>query len=153
MEAVARLHAGDVFAWFLNVSTSVIIVFANKVLLDSKNGHAFAFGRCCALVDATQQQPQHSSLTVAVVPAATTLCGLHFLACAASIWVVQALGLAQRAPLPRAGDPSQLPVQYWCITCPDSTTACCLALLITASQQGCCHPAASTCLFLCIAVQ
>jgi solute carrier family 35 protein E3 len=44
MEAVQRLHAGDGFAWFLNVSTSVIIVFANKVLLDSKTGHAFAFG-------------------------------------------------------------------------------------------------------------
>lgn len=56
-------------------------------------------------VDATQQQPQHLSLTVAVVHAATTLCGLHFLACAASIWVVQALGLADRAPLPRAGEP------------------------------------------------
>lgn len=45
MEAVQRLHAGDFFAWFLNVSTSVIIVFANKVLLDPKNGHAFAFGK------------------------------------------------------------------------------------------------------------
>jgi hypothetical protein len=36
--------AADVFAWFLNVSTSVIIVFANKVLLDAKSGHGFAFG-------------------------------------------------------------------------------------------------------------
>lgn len=36
--------------------------------------------------------------------AATTLCGLHFMACAVSIWAVEALGLADRAPLPREGE-------------------------------------------------
>lgn len=34
----------DACAWCLNVSTSVLIVFANKVLLDSRTGHGFAFG-------------------------------------------------------------------------------------------------------------
>lgn len=69
------MNPWDVVAWFLNVSSSVVIVFANKKLLDATSGHGFVF--------------------------ATTLCALHFLACAASIWVVQALGLADRAPLPR----------------------------------------------------
>jgi hypothetical protein len=36
--------AFDVFAWFLNVSTSVLIVFVNKLLMDAKNGYAFTFG-------------------------------------------------------------------------------------------------------------
>ena len=36
--------ATDVFAWFLNVSTSVLIVFVNKVLMDPKMGYKFVFG-------------------------------------------------------------------------------------------------------------
>ncbi len=35
----------DVFAWFLNVSTSVVIVFINKVLMDDKKGYRFVFGK------------------------------------------------------------------------------------------------------------
>jgi hypothetical protein len=34
----------NAFAWGLNVSTSVLIVFANKVLLSSNGGHGFTFG-------------------------------------------------------------------------------------------------------------
>lgn len=40
------LNPMDGFAWFLNVSTSVVIVFVNKVLLDARTGHGFAFGEC-----------------------------------------------------------------------------------------------------------
>jgi hypothetical protein len=37
-------HAlADTFAWFLNVSSSVLIVFVNKVLLDA-HSCAFTFG-------------------------------------------------------------------------------------------------------------
>jgi hypothetical protein len=36
--------AFDAFAWFLNVSTSVLIVFVNKLLMDAKHGYAFTFG-------------------------------------------------------------------------------------------------------------
>jgi hypothetical protein len=36
--------AVDAFAWFLNVSTSVVIVFVNKVLMDDKKGYRFVFG-------------------------------------------------------------------------------------------------------------
>jgi solute carrier family 35 protein E3 len=36
--------AMDVFAWFLNVSTSVLIVFVNKVLMDPKMGYHFVYG-------------------------------------------------------------------------------------------------------------
>jgi solute carrier family 35 protein E3 len=36
--------AMDVFSWFGNVSTSVLIVFVNKVLMDPKWGYKFVFG-------------------------------------------------------------------------------------------------------------
>ena len=42
------MNAWDVFAWFLNVSSSVVIVFINKVLLSEQNGHGFAFGELTA---------------------------------------------------------------------------------------------------------
>jgi hypothetical protein len=34
----------DAFAMALNVSSSVFIVFVNKVLLDTKTGYGFTFG-------------------------------------------------------------------------------------------------------------
>jgi hypothetical protein len=37
--------AFDALAWFMNVSTSVLIVFVNKLLMDAKHGYAFTFGR------------------------------------------------------------------------------------------------------------
>lgn len=40
------MNISDVIAWFLNVSSSVIIVFVNKVLLDAK-AHGFVFGELC----------------------------------------------------------------------------------------------------------
>lgn len=36
--------AGDVFAWALNVVTSVGIVFTNKLLMDPRWGYGFSFG-------------------------------------------------------------------------------------------------------------
>jgi hypothetical protein len=36
----------DAGAWFFNVATSVLIVFVNKVLMDSKTGYKFTFGKC-----------------------------------------------------------------------------------------------------------
>jgi hypothetical protein len=36
----------NAFAWFLNVSSAVTIVFVNKVLMDQKKGYAFTFGKC-----------------------------------------------------------------------------------------------------------
>ena len=38
--------AYDVSAWLGNVSTSVLIVFVNKVLMDPRRGYKFTFGRC-----------------------------------------------------------------------------------------------------------
>lgn len=37
--------ASNAFAWFLNVSSAVTIVFVNKVLMDHKRGYAFTFGK------------------------------------------------------------------------------------------------------------
>lgn len=34
----------DALAWFLNISTSVLIVFVNKVLMDPRRGYGFTFG-------------------------------------------------------------------------------------------------------------
>lgn len=42
----AQTAAYDAAAWFFNVSTSVLIVFVNKVLMDSKTGYKFTFGEC-----------------------------------------------------------------------------------------------------------
>ncbi|GIL65307.1 hypothetical protein Vafri_19112 [Volvox africanus] len=66
--------AWDVFAWFLNVSTSVLIVFVNKVLMDPHIGYRFVF--------------------------ATTLCAFHFLACGASVRLMELLGYGKRASMP-----------------------------------------------------
>ncbi|KAF6252616.1 triose-phosphate transporter family-domain-containing protein [Scenedesmus sp. NREL 46B-D3] len=72
--AMQHSSGSNTFAWTLNVSTSVLIVFANKVLLSANGGHGFTF--------------------------ATTLCALHFVACAGSIWVAQNLGFAAKARIP-----------------------------------------------------
>ncbi|KAK9863495.1 hypothetical protein WJX84_012193 [Apatococcus fuscideae] len=52
----------DGVAWLGNVSTSVAIIFINKVLM-ARSGYGFVY--------------------------ATTLCALHYLACSGSIWVTQ----------------------------------------------------------------
>lgn len=39
--------AAGVFAWMLNVSSSVAIVFVNKVLMDQRGNYRFTFGECC----------------------------------------------------------------------------------------------------------
>ncbi|KXZ46534.1 hypothetical protein GPECTOR_42g741 [Gonium pectorale] len=64
----------DVFAWFLNVSTSVLIVFVNKLLMDPKMGYKFVF--------------------------ATTLCAFHFLVCGGSVRAMELIGIGKRASMP-----------------------------------------------------
>ena len=44
MSAKASTLGGDVGAWAFNVTTSVAIVFCNKVLMDPKWGYKFVFG-------------------------------------------------------------------------------------------------------------
>ncbi|WIA29992.1 hypothetical protein OEZ86_000090 [Tetradesmus obliquus] len=66
--------AFDALAWFMNVSTSVLIVFVNKLLMDAKHGYAFTF--------------------------ATTLCAFHFLSAAACVKLSQLLGWTQSAHMP-----------------------------------------------------
>lgn len=63
----------DASAWLFNVSTSVLIVFVNKVLM-GRSGYMFNF--------------------------ATTLCALHFLACAGSLGVMQLLGVTESRTVP-----------------------------------------------------
>jgi hypothetical protein len=48
MGAEQHTLASNAFAWFLNVSSAVTIVFVNKVLMDHKKGYAFTFGGCLA---------------------------------------------------------------------------------------------------------
>lgn len=66
--------ATDLLAWFLNVVSSVLIVFVNKVLMDPNWGHKFVF--------------------------ATTLCSFHFFASGATVWVSEYLGFGTPARLP-----------------------------------------------------
>lgn len=42
--AVPEALVFDALAWLGNVSTSVLIVFVNKVLMDPKKGYRFSFG-------------------------------------------------------------------------------------------------------------
>lgn len=63
----------DSFAWLLNVSTSVLIVFVNKLLMH-KNGYGFSF--------------------------ATTLCAFHFLSCAFGIWVARVINKTAAVKVP-----------------------------------------------------
>eukprot|EP01023_Acetabularia_acetabulum_P047283 TRINITY_DN4976_c0_g3_i2.p1 TRINITY_DN4976_c0_g3~~TRINITY_DN4976_c0_g3_i2.p1 ORF type:complete len:347 (-),score=38.71 TRINITY_DN4976_c0_g3_i2:113-1153(-) len=63
----------DVSAFFLNISSSVFIVFVNKILM-GKAGYAFTF--------------------------ATTLCAFHFLSCWMSINAAQSLGWAKKVSIP-----------------------------------------------------
>jgi hypothetical protein len=44
MGADAHSVGSNAFAWFMNVSSAVTIVFVNKVLMDHKKGYAFTFG-------------------------------------------------------------------------------------------------------------
>ncbi|GBF98779.1 hypothetical protein Rsub_11361 [Raphidocelis subcapitata] len=74
IETAKQKQTMDVFAWFMNVATSVVIVFVNKALIDPKKGHAFTF--------------------------ATTLSALHFLTSAASLWIGQLVSGGPRPQLP-----------------------------------------------------
>lgn len=65
--------AMDTAAWFGNVSTSVLIIFINKVLM-SRTGYGFRY--------------------------ATTLCAFHYIVCTLSIWLTQALGGVKSVKLP-----------------------------------------------------
>lgn len=63
----------DTAAWFGNVSTSVLIIFINKVLM-SRTGYGFRY--------------------------ATTLCAFHYIVCTLSIWLTQAMGGIKAVKLP-----------------------------------------------------
>lgn len=55
MSPLPGMNPWDVVAWFLNVSSSVVIVFANKKLLDATSGHGFVFGELEPTVDIDEQ--------------------------------------------------------------------------------------------------
>jgi solute carrier family 35 protein E3 len=67
----------DVAAWSLNVSTSVLIVFVNKVLMDAKHGYGFVFASC--------------------------LCALHFFVSGGAVRAYEALGFGAHVKLPLKG--------------------------------------------------
>ncbi len=71
----------DVGAWALNVSTSVMIVFVNKVLMDPRHGHGFGF--------------------------ATSLCALHFAVSALAIKLTEWAGYSTPVKLPLKGEPAE----------------------------------------------
>jgi len=71
-----RKRAHDALAWIFNVTSSVLIVFSNKLLMDPKWGYKFVF--------------------------ATTLCALHFFASAIAVKSFEAMGFSQKASMPLA---------------------------------------------------
>lgn len=124
MKDVAHAHAqsaaADACAWFFNVSTSVLIVFVNKVLMDSKTGYKFTFGGLLGLAGAPEpvhvapldwcpvgQLLQPVDRCAVLLRAATTLCAFHFLSAAAFVTVTQLLGLASKAAVPWKGKPGR----------------------------------------------
>ena len=68
---------GDVLAWSLNVSSSVAIVFVNKILMDPLRGFGFVY--------------------------ATTLCCFHFFVSGLAVKASEALGYSTFAKLPFRG--------------------------------------------------
>ena len=107
----------DIAAWFGNVSSSVLIIFVNKVLM-SRTGYGFRYGiplgwqhilneltsifkairLCCRHVGNYQ-----AALDCVFVLAATTLCAFHYIVCTLSIWLTQALGGVKAVKLPLNG--------------------------------------------------
>lgn len=75
MPAADQQVVMNAFAWFMNVSTSVLIIFVNKQLM-SDSGLGFHY--------------------------ATTLCAMHYLVCTVSMWTSQGMGLVKRVEIPFA---------------------------------------------------
>eukprot|EP00798_Chlamydomonas_sp_ICE-L_P014734 gene14734-20779_t len=67
----------DAFAFLLNVFSAVMIVFVNKILMDSTYGFKFAF--------------------------ATTLCAFHFIASASALWIAEGMAFIHPASMPLKG--------------------------------------------------
>jgi hypothetical protein len=109
----------DAGAWFFNVATSVLIVFVNKVLMDSKAGYKFTFGKCHWPCERCMQ-PVGPCLPLfcLAAAAATTLCALHFLSAAAFVTITQLLGLASKATVPWKGALSVTPRPHHPCTTP-----------------------------------
>lgn len=113
---------GDISAWAGNVSTSVAIVFVNKMLM-STTGYGFKYGeRTCPCKKIATNAPWPLDLGLmhgrsvlgyklinltATEPdlyvAATTLSALHYVACSLSVWSVQVLGGVTRVALSTTG--------------------------------------------------
>ena len=103
----------DAGAWFFNVATSVLIVFVNKVLMDSKTGYKFTFGKCIwPFEPCLQLVGMCLPLFCLAAAAATTLCALHFLSAAAFFTITQLLGLASKASVPWKGALSVTPTPH-----------------------------------------
>lgn len=107
----------DGVAWLGNVSSSVFIIFVNKILM-STTGYAFRYGEPLGATAlgvlpwlgtealGPSMRSRDSSCyvnSVLVVSAATTLCAFHYLVCSLSIWVTQSLGGVKRVALPMRG--------------------------------------------------
>ena len=131
--AVAPFSAtfiADAAAWTSNVSSAVLIIFVNKVLM-STTGYGFRFGAPhgtttiqiplsgmlghmhtrlpCRLPIPSCTPPPASlppQLTRRRAAAATTLCALHYLACSLSVYASQRLGYLKKADLPIQGKPA-----------------------------------------------
>lgn len=74
MDGIKNKMLGDVLSWAGNVSTSVLIVFVNKIVMKT-TGYGFHY--------------------------ATTLTAFHFLVCSISIWVTQGLGFIKKTTMPK----------------------------------------------------
>ena len=97
----AKLLA-DGGAWFMNVSSSVAIIFVNKVAMDPTWGYKFVFGEQYFLFQ--QQQgtacpPSHPHES----PAATCLCAMHYMVSFGAIRVFLACGMGEQAHVPFRG--------------------------------------------------
>lgn len=109
MTAADRKLVLDVGAWFGNVSTSVLIIFINKFLMN-KTGYGFHYGKLrsfCRSRIANDVKEKvkvfNKSANSLDCPAATTLCACHYLACSIGIWLTQGLGYVRSVKLPFAG--------------------------------------------------
>uniref|UniRef100_A0A7R9V8B6 Sugar phosphate transporter domain-containing protein n=1 Tax=Chlamydomonas euryale TaxID=1486919 RepID=A0A7R9V8B6_9CHLO len=72
--AMVSKQVADAAALLFNVSSSVLIVFVNKLLMDPRSGHGFVF--------------------------ATTLCSLHFFSAALCLKMLEYFGVIKHSEMP-----------------------------------------------------
>ena len=92
----------DVIAWFGNVSSSVLLIYSNKVLMSGSVGYGFRFGKALRALAYFKERGE-SLISLSVTVAATTLCALHYLTCTLGTVLLKRLGYIKKTSISYRG--------------------------------------------------